>query len=323
MLYDRDLMFVGIGVAGVFLVVYFLARALFARRGSKVQKRLRGSGSGFGSGSASASFDNVFKPRSLMGTGEQGWATRFDKKFDRMIVRTGTELTSQEALGLICLIGSVLGALSYLYRGEILHGIFGGALGAGGTYAVFRILQARFRRRIQEALPDAVYMLARALKAGLTIEQSLAQVGDQPMPPLAGEFKRCAAQIRLGLAPGVALQILADRVQLPDMSALASTVTMAHTTGGNLPLILDRLASSARDHNQFRGHMHSVTAQGRATAICMGLAGPALLIGYAFWQPDYIQRFIEHPASWPIIGGCLVIEAIAVVMLYQILKIEY
>ena len=79
---------------------------------------------------------------------------------------------------------------------------------------------------------------------------------------LESEFRRCSAQIDLGLPVVAALQSLAARVRLLDMNALVSTLALYQSNGGNLPLLLDRLAVSCRDHNQFRTYVRSATALG-------------------------------------------------------------
>jgi tight adherence protein B len=248
---------------------------------------------------------------------------RFDLAFDSMIQRTGLELSSAEALGLISFLAVVLAASLVLWRGQLWLGLVGIGLGVFLPLAVFWLMQARYRQQLQAQLPDAFYMLARALRAGLSLEQAMEVVGEQGTKPLGQEFKRCTAYLKLGLTVPAALQLMADRVRLLDFNAFVSAVSFQRTTGGNLAVILDRLAASTRDRNQFRGYLFAATAQARASAIFLACAGPALLLGYAIWQPAHVQTFFSTTTGWMVLAGALTLELLASIWLYNILRIDY
>ncbi len=116
---------------------------------------------------------------------------------------------------------------------------------------------------------------------------------------------------------------MADRLRLLDFNAFVSAVAFQRTTGGNLALLLDRLAASTRDHNQFRGHLFAATAQARASAVFLACAGPVLLLGYAIFQPTHVQAFFQSSTGWMILAGALGVEFIAAIVVFSILRIEY
>ena len=116
---------------------------------------------------------------------------------------------------------------------------------------------------------------------------------------------------------------MADRLQLLDVNALATTIGFYQTTGGNLPLLLDRLAAGARDRNQFRGQFWATTAQGRITSLALAAAAPLLILGYLIFQPDHVQAFLQSPRGWGILAGAAVLEVIGLFWVYRILKVTY
>jgi tight adherence protein B len=189
-------------------------------------------------------------------------------------------------------------------------------------FGFFWILQNRQRRRLQNQLPDAFYLLARSLRAGMSLEQAIALSGEEGEKPLADEFRLCSQQINLGLTVSAALQLTARRIRLLDFDALVSTVAMYQTTGGNLPMLLDRLAAGTRDRNQLRNHFLAATALGRATAIALALAAPALLLAYAIFQPSWGIEFFRNRAGWTTLGICLGLEAVGAVWLYNLMRFE-
>jgi tight adherence protein B len=253
----------------------------------------------------------------------RAWNDRLDQGFERMVEYSGTGLDAQQVLGIISLAGVVLGGAFFLWRSQLWLGLLGFLIGAGVPLTIFWLLRVRRRRQLQELLPDAFYLLARSLRAGMSLEQALFLAADQGVKPLADEFRRCVSQVKLGLALPVALQLTADRIQLLDFNAFVSAVAFHRVSGGNLALILDRLAAGTRDRNQFRGHLASATAQGRITAVFLGLFGPVVLLVYALAQPTHVQAFFHSPTGWLAVALALVLEVIGTIWLYRLLRIEY
>ena len=129
----------------------------------------------------------------------RGWAERIDHAFNIMIRRTGLNLTPQQAIGIIMLCGVMVAAALVLYRNNYWLLAVGLLLGMLLPLLYFFMMQTRWRRRLQEQLPDAFFLLARSLRAGLSLEQAVTLMGDQGVKPLAEEFKKVSEQARLGL----------------------------------------------------------------------------------------------------------------------------
>jgi tight adherence protein B len=248
---------------------------------------------------------------------------RIDAGFVRLVARTGIETTPDQMLALMCLLGVLVAGALYLWRGSLGLTLLGLAIGILIPLSVLWILKGRYQNRIQQLLPDALYLIARSLRAGMSLEQAVELVGEEGPRPISTEFKRASASIQLGLSIPTSLQLMADRLELLDFNAFVSTVSYHQATGGNLPLILDRLASGARDRNQFRGAFFAATAQGRITAIALAAAGPLLILGYLLFQPAHTQGFLNSPQGWVIMAVVAVVELIGVVWISRILRVDY
>ncbi len=301
------------GAALGFLALFLLIRFFADRRRAHLERRFNGH-------DTADSGVLVSDPTTAPPDGVFG---RMDRGFDNMVRRTGLDLSPEQALGLIALLGVGLATALFLWREELWMGLLGLVMGVTLPLTVLLFLQRRYRRQLQDQLPDAIYLMARSLRAGLTLPQAIALVGSEGVKPLADEFQRCSTQIELGMTAGGALKLMADRVQLLDFNALVSTVTLHQHTGGNLALLLDRLAASARDRNQFRAHFRAATALARVGAIGIGLALPLLLLGYAFFQPEHIQTFFTSLTGWMVLLGAVALQLIGCLWVYQLLRIDY
>ena len=181
--------------------------------------------------------ESLLLPREPIGS-----LARFDAGFARMVERTGLGLSLADACGWIAFFGAVGTLGFYLLYPEVWMAMIGMAAGVAFAVAALFAYSLRYRQQLLDQLPDALLMLARSLRAGLTIEQAVDMTGEQGPKPLADEFRRCAAQIRLGLPSALALENAARRLQLLDFNVLVSTVSLHARVGGNLPMLLDRLA---------------------------------------------------------------------------------
>jgi tight adherence protein B len=252
----------------------------------------------------------------------QDWRGRMDHGFARLVQRTGLPLSPALAVGVLALGGLALGGL-LLWTGPRWAAFLGLALGPLLPLGLLALLQGRWRRRLQDQLPDAFFLLARSLRAGLSLEEALGTVGQYSLEPLAGEFRRTSGQLQLGLTVTAALELTAARLRLADFSGLVALVALHRATGGNLPLLLDRWAGSTRDRNQFRGYFRAATALARITAGALMLAAPLMLLGYWMLQPDYLIRFARSTSGMVCLGVVLALEVLGAVWVFFLTRIDY
>jgi tight adherence protein B len=253
----------------------------------------------------------------------KSWGTQIDESFERAVDRSGIEFTAGSILATTLLLGGFLAGLAYLWRGNIVISIGAALIGIMIPMLYVIITQANWRRGIQKSLPDAYFLISRSLRAGLPLENAIAYYAQQSKNSLASELRRCVAQVKLGLPVGIALVGASERIKLQDFDVFVSTVRLHQTIGGNLPLLLDRLAASVRDRNLFRSQFLAQTALGRITALFLALAAPALTIGYLLWEPEHVQAFMRNPNGWIILIVALILEIIGATLLWRILKIDY
>ena len=253
----------------------------------------------------------------------KGARSRFDIWFETAVRRSGLDASPTGVVAVMILAATAFAAGLYFWKGQLGLAGLGVVVGLGVPLAVVAIQSRRYRWRLQEQIPDAYRMLAGSVRAGQTLEQAIEFYAERGPKPLADEFAHAAGLMRLGMSPSAALQSTAARVRLLDFDLLVSTVGLYTQTGGNLVLLLERLADSVRDRNQFRGQFFAATAQSRIVAIAIGAAAPIMLLVYVLAEPEHVQTFFRNPMGWTVLAGCFVMEVIGVVWLWQILRIDY
>jgi tight adherence protein B len=251
------------------------------------------------------------------------WAGHLDHRFDQFVKGSGGALTPEQALGITALCGVSAGGLLLLWRDDLALALVGVIAGMALPLVVFRGLRARWEQRLQDQLPDAYFLLARSLRAGENLEQGLRTVAEHGPQPLAGEFRDGIEKIRLGLSVPATLQLIARRLRLADFDVLVTAVTLHRTLGGNLALLLDRVAASTRDRNQFRGYFRAATALGRTTGLFISAVPPLLFLGYWLWQPEILGRFLNSSLGQRGLAMAVILEIVGSIWLYLLLKFDY
>jgi tight adherence protein B len=104
---------------------------------------------------------------------------------------------------------------------------------------------------------------------------------------------------------------------------LVAVVTMHRQTGGNLALLVDRLAAMIRSRNHFRGQVAAVTALGRLSGLFIAVAAPAFMAFYWFVHPEYLTRLTENQQGLTMLITAIVLEVVGVTWLLWLLRVDY
>src|SRR5262249_3650769 len=113
----------------------------------------------------------------------------------------------------------------------------------------FAWLIRRKRRRIRQfvaAMPDAVELISRALRAGHGLASGLRLVSEEMRGPIADEFNRVFEEQNLGIPIELSLRGMADRVPAMDVRFFVIAVIIQRATGGDLAEVLDKIGRLIR-----------------------------------------------------------------------------
>jgi tight adherence protein B len=149
--------------------------------------------------------------------------------------------------------------------------------------------------KFEELFPDAIDLLARAVRAGHAFTTALELIGRELPEPVAGEFRITYEQQNFGMPLREALHNLTVRVPLSDVTFFVSALHVQHESGGNLAEILDNLAFVIRERFKILRQVKVHTAQGRMTLYLLTGLGPAAALLMLLVNPEYIGRFFSDP----------------------------
>jgi tight adherence protein C len=113
----------------------------------------------------------------------------------------------------------------------------------------------RYRRRLQEALPDTVDLLGIVLGTGLALDQAMSRVSDEMQflyPELANEFATVVMQVRAGQERAKAFDQLVRRTGVEDIKSLAAMIVQSEKFGTSLSQALNVYADALRTRRRLR-----------------------------------------------------------------------
>jgi len=193
-----------------------------------------------------------------------------------------------------------------------------------GALPILFLMQRRSARikKFEEQFPEALDLLARALRAGHAFQTSLGMVADEVAEPVGPEFKKTFDQQNFGLPLKECLFELADRVPLLDVRFFATAVTIQRETGGNLAEILDNLAYVVRERFKILRQVRVHTAHGRFTGYVL-LALPAVLgIILSYLSPDHMNTLFTDPMGKTMLMGAGVMQTVGYFWIRKVIQIE-
>ncbi len=181
------------------------------------------------------------------------------------------------------------------------------------------------RRRLntfESQLPETLITLAASLKAGHAFNSALASVVKEGAEPTSKELGRVAQEIQLGMTSEAALEAMAQRMASTNFGFVVMAVNIQRTVGGSLAEILDMVADTVRQRQQFTRKVKALTAQGRMSAYVL-LAMP-FLMGLAIFalNPAYMSILFTSTAGKAMIGVSLVMMAIGGAIIKKIVSFK-
>ncbi len=144
-------------------------------------------------------------------------------------------------------------------------------------------------KKFAAQLPDALELVARALRAGHSLQAGMHVVAEEMPAPIAQEFGRVFEEQNLGIPIEESLKSLCDRVPNLDLRFFVTSVGIQRQTGGDLAEILDKIGYVVRERYRILGQVQALTGEGRLSGIVL-IALPFALFAFMLnTKPDYIE----------------------------------
>ena len=176
--------------------------------------------------------------------------------------------------------------------------------------AALMLRTGRADRAAGAALPAVLDNVVAQMRAGGTVHDAVHALSDRP-GPLAGDFRRLSARLRLGASMDEALGRWGEERPVPGVQATAGALAMVTAVGGSAATPLEGLAASLRDDETAAGEARALSAQARMSAVVVGVAPLGYLAFATATDPESSRVLVSTTLGQVCLALGLGLEALA------------
>ena len=235
-------------------------------------------------------FDRTIRPLALKlaGASQRLTSRKQANKTEKRLQMAGNpgDLRTVDFLGLKGVVAVGVGVTAFLLLGLLgrnlsLGVIAGACLGGIGFTAPEFWLSRRIKARqkaILMTVPDTLDLLTISVRAGLGFDAALGKVIEKTKGPLADEFRRCLAEIRVGKTRREALRDVINRTDVPALSNFISAIIQAEQLGVSISKVLQVQSEQLRIERRQRAEESAAKAPIKMLFPLVGCIFPSMFI---------------------------------------------
>ena len=220
--------------------------------------------------------------------------------------------------------GAVGFVLAFLVGGSPLYAaVMAFGTGLGLPRWALSFLKKRREKAFLKALPDAVDVIVRGIKAGLPLFESIKVVAADSPEPLKSEFTAIIETQTIGMPLGEACARLYERMPLPEANFFGIVVAIQQKSGGNLSEALGNLSKVLRDRKKMGEKIKAMSTEAKASASIIGALPPSVMFFVYLSTPEYISLLWTHQLGQLMLVACVVWMIIGVLVMKKMINFDF
>lgn len=244
------------------------------------------------------------------------------ERIEGLIEQSQINMTVARLITYSVVLAVFLGAVGLLLRSTVLAVFFFAAGGAAPLFIVWAVREQR-SRKLSEQLPDALDMMSRSLRAGHALPTSFKLVASEMPQPVSIEFGRAFEEQNLGISFERAVVQMTRRAPTNgDLKLLAVSVIIQKETGGNLVEIIEKIADTIRSRYRFYGKLRSLTAEGKVSAVVIGVLPFVASLAVLVVNPVYISALMTTRMGNIFLGYAIISWVLGILWLRSMSKVD-
>jgi tight adherence protein B len=240
------------------------------------------------------------------------------------IAQAGLSWSKQKFFVISGILGFLAFAIALLFDGGLLAAVtLAFAAGLGLPRWMLGFLKKRREKKFLAALPDAVDVIVRGIKAGLPLFESIKVVAADAPQPLRGEFLAIIETQAIGMPLGDACLRLYDRMPLPEVNFFGIVVAIQQKSGGNLSEALGNLSKVMRDRKKMAEKIQAMSMEAKSSAGIIGSLPPIMMFLVYVTTPQYISLLWTEPVGRIMLAGCLFWMAAGIFVMKKMINFDF
>lgn len=215
--------------------------------------------------------------------------------------------------------------------GGLVGAVLGGAalavvLAAAGLAALPIAARRAHTKRLalcDQQMPQALEIMALALRAGHPLPTALAIAASEAPAPISDELARLVEEHELGREIGDVLVAFGKRLEgCEAVHTFVVAVLVLQQTGGNLIAVIERIVENARARAQYKAKLRALTAEGRSSARMLGFLPVAFAMLAMAVDPSYGATLLGDPAGNVLLAVCTTLWLVGLLWTRRLVKTE-
>ena len=242
--------------------------------------------------------------------------------FDKLFQQADTSLTVGKLVAASLVLGLAGCAVALAMKSPAAMVPLAGI--AAGSLPMMWLLWRRKKRMaaFSTQLPEALEMMARALRAGQSLAFGFNTVAAEMGAPIGREFGRVFEEQNLGVALDDSLRTMCERVPNLDLRFFVTAVILQRQTGGDLSEILDKIGSLVRDRFRILGQVQALTGEGRLSGVVLMVLPLVLFIVVYNMNPTYVSQLFTDPAGKKMLAVAVFMQILGAIVIKKIVDIK-
>jgi tight adherence protein B len=180
---------------------------------------------------------------------------------------------------------------------------------------------SRFKK-FGKQLPDALELVARALRSGHSLSSGLHVVVEEMPDPISMEFSMAYEEQNLGVPLEHALKSMLKRIPNMDLKFFVTAVAIQRQAGGDLSEILDKIGYIVRERFKILGQVQALTGEGRISGVVLMGLPIALFFAVYYLNASYVMLLFEDPLGRKMIAFAAFLQVLGAITIKKIVNIK-
>ncbi len=236
--------------------------------------------------------------------------------------RANLPLRAAEAMFFVGIAALLIGAFTMVLTRNIVLALIAVVLCVVLPKLALNMKVRSRQKKFVAQLPDMLSLLAGTLKAGYSITQGFEAVSQEISDPMGRELRRVVTEHRLGRTLEDALDATAARMGSDDFEWTVMAIKIQREVGGNLAELLLTVANTMTERERLRREVATLTAEGRISAIILGLLPPGLAAVMFVMNPEYIKALFTPGFGYLMVGLSVIAMVVGFAWMRKIITIE-
>lgn len=242
---------------------------------------------------------------------------KFSNKMEQLVPRKEAKRMSRifVAAPLILAVGFYMLFPEDLQLFGVIFGIVMGLI-FPGFYV--QSLAKRTKERFNNQLADALMIMSSSFRGGLSLIQALEAVVDEMPDPINRELGVVLGENKMGVSLEEALNHLYNRMTSPALQQMITAILLARETGGNLPVIFNRIVTNIRESKKIQQNLDTLTIQGKIQGVVMSILPVAFAALLYSSNRKIFDNMLASEMGRTMLIYAIISETIGVFMIWKI-----